>query len=150
MRIGLPALSLAHVPKADATPLYPFGSAFWHNLARMTWSLTRAGGEDHEVILAHRKHNAYAALGKVLLTISWDDDGPAEVTEKPYAMALGDRIAEALEDGPATVAAIVETLNDDAGEDGARVKADTIRHALRRGLKAGRFRLDGEKWRLAA
>jgi hypothetical protein len=82
----------------------------------------------------------------VLLTIDWDGDGPARVTEKPYAMALAERITEVLDDGPQTVAAIVARLNDDAGEDGARVKPDTVRHALRRGLRAGKYRLEGEKW----
>ena len=37
-RIGLPALSLAHVTKTEDLR-YPFGSAFWHNFARTTWSL---------------------------------------------------------------------------------------------------------------
>jgi hypothetical protein len=36
--IARPALSLAHITKAD-DQRYPFGSVFWHNLARTTWSL---------------------------------------------------------------------------------------------------------------
>ena len=38
-RIGLPALSLAHIPKVTTEPRYPFGSIFWHNAARTTWRI---------------------------------------------------------------------------------------------------------------
>lgn len=62
--IGRPSLTLAHVTKADADPAYPFGSVFWHNLARITWSLAENG---ERLVLRSRKHNNYPDLGRFVL-----------------------------------------------------------------------------------
>jgi hypothetical protein len=52
--IGLPSSTLAHVNRAEDLR-YPFGSVFWHNLARLTWSLSiDASGR---LVLANRKAN---------------------------------------------------------------------------------------------
>ncbi|MEJ1731141.1 hypothetical protein SMA90_32955, partial [Escherichia coli] len=72
--IGRPVLSLAHVTK-DGDGRYPFGSAFWHHLARTTWSVERVGGDGHKVLLRHRKHNNHGNAGRFLVTIEWDDEG---------------------------------------------------------------------------
>lgn len=130
--IEYPALSLAHVTKAEELR-YPFGSAFWHNLARTTWSLKREG---EGAILAHRKHNNYASLGKFVVNVTWLDDLPREVWEQGYSLALGDRIDEALGSGALSVAEIVALLNEDVDDDEDRVKANSVRTSLRRGLTA--------------
>ena len=49
-RIGLPSLTLAHVTGAGDLSK-PFGSVFWHNLARVTWSASRVSAEGHQVLL---------------------------------------------------------------------------------------------------
>ena len=49
---------------------------------------------------------------------------------------MADRIDEVLGSEPLTVAAIVARLNEDADEEHGRVKADSVRAALRRGLRA--------------
>jgi hypothetical protein len=134
--IGLPALSLAHVTKTDDLR-YPFGSVFWHNLARTTWSLAKAGsGGAHEVVLTHRKTNNHGSLGKFLITITWTDGLPVEVTERGYTPALADRIAEMLTGGPLTVAELVTSLNDSLDEGAEHFRPDSIRAALRRGASA--------------
>lgn len=58
----------------------------------------------------------------------------------------------ALGDGPATVAELAARFGDEAGEDSQRVKEDSIRAALRRGLREERFTADGppkaQRWAL--
>jgi len=141
--IGLPTLSLAHVTKAD-NPVYPFGSIFWHNLARMSWSLTRDG---ETVQLACRKANNYDHLGRFVVTTTWFEGRLGEVDLTPYSVVLADRIAETIAPDPLTVAEIVDRLNADEDEGG--VKAGSVRTALRRGLKANRFTIADDRWGLS-
>jgi hypothetical protein len=133
--VSRPSLSLAHVTKADDAR-YPFGSVFFHNLARTTWSLATAGeGGAHAVVLTHRKHNNYPNLGKYQLTVVWRDGLPIEVLERGYTPALADRIAPLLGDEGLTVPEIVTALNDDLVEGGEAVKPDSVRKALVRGAR---------------
>jgi AAA domain len=139
--LGIPVLSLAHVTKADDLR-YAFGSVFWHNLARVTWSLHRDGAR---VILTHRKANSYANQGKTLVTVTWRDGLPRDVAEQTYSTVVADRIEEALGDGSFLVTAIVARLNADLEEDEQPIKPNTVRTALRRGLRSApkRFTVDG-------
>lgn len=134
--IARPVLSLAHVTKAD-DQRYPFGSVFWHNLARVTWSLSPGGSNgEHSVILTHRKRNNYASLGKLLIDVRWDDGLPVEVTERRYSAALADRIVVELTAGPQTVGELVTVLNDNLDEGAEKFLPNSVRTALRRGAKA--------------
>ena len=67
--IGLPTLSLGHTDKAENLR-YPFGSVFWHNLARMTWSMKADGAT---VVLQHRKHNNYARDPPLKVEVQWNE-----------------------------------------------------------------------------
>jgi hypothetical protein len=128
--LGLPVLSLAHVTKADDLR-YPFGSVFWHNLARVTWSLHRDG---ERTILTHRKANSYANQGKTVVTVTWRDGLPRDVAEQAFSVVVAARIEEVLVDTSLAVGAIVARLNGDLEEGEQPIKADTVRAALRRGL----------------
>lgn len=141
VRIGLPTLSLAHVTKVD-DPRYPFGSVFWHNLARMTWSLT---GVEDEVLLKHRKHNNYAGLGTFALTITWQDGYLREVWERGYNATILQRAVDALEDGPLDIAALLVAIND--GEHKA-VQRETLRRTLSRSVPE-RLRMIGDRYSVA-
>jgi hypothetical protein len=126
--IGRPALSLAHVTKVD-DPRYPFGSVFWHNLARMTWSLT---GSEPEVLLKHRKHNNYPGLGTFALTITWQDGYLREVWERGYNMTILRRVLDALEDsGALTLDQLLSAINDDEHKP---VSRKTLQSTLTRAL----------------
>lgn len=138
------ACSLAHVTRAHDLR-YPFGTVFWHNLARTTWSLSRAAGEGHSVVLRHRKHNNHRSAGRFLYTVEWWEDLPREVRVQAYQVALADRCAEILGDGPMTLAQIVEALGDDDDDGAEPVKATSVRKALGRGIPE-RFRLDGGRY----
>lgn len=144
MRLGLPVLSLAHVTKADDMR-YPFGSIFWHNLARTTWGLQadRSGA----VVLSHRKHNNYARTGPFAVVSTWHEGRLAEVYERSHSMHLKDRIRTVLLDGPMTVGEIVEALNGE-DDEGAAVKKETVTRVLRRYLTE-MFRLSGNRYEVA-
>lgn len=131
-RIGRPALSLGHVTKAE-DGRYPFGSVFWHNLARVTWGLAKGQGG---AILTNRKANNYPNQGRQLVTVTWSDDRPASVWERSYTAKLAELITDALAERPLTVAEITTALEEDRDEDEPAIKADSVRHTLRRGLKA--------------
>lgn len=108
IRLGRPALTLAHVTKVDDGK-YPFGSVFWHNLARTTWSLIPDGDAP---ILTHRKHNNYAPIARQSVVMTWDDGGLREVWERSYAATLGDELAELLEGSSGmTVAQLITGLS---------------------------------------
>lgn len=144
--IGVPALSLAHVTKADDLR-YPFGSIFWHNLSRTTWSLKADGAT---VVLNHRKHNNYAKAPAMKVEVTWSAEGtPQEVWERSYSEDLTRRISQVLVGQQLTVSKICELLDDEAiDDDTPAMKPDTVRKALRRGEKASpaKFVRDGEKW----
>ena len=143
--IGRPSLSLAHTPKATDLA-YPFGSVFYHNLARLTWSLERAKGGS---LLVNRKANRYGFLGRFMVTPTWYEGALGEVSERPYLAVLADRIADALADGPLTVAQIVARLSED--DDGEEIKANSLRVALLRGARSvpPRFEEIGDRWQVA-
>lgn len=137
--IGRPVLSLAHVTKVDDAR-YPFGSVFWHNLARMTWSLS---GDDGEVLLKHRKHNNYQGLGTFALTVTWSDEGQLrEVWERGYNMTILQRALDAIGPEGATLTEILTAINDDEHRSVAR---ETLRRTLSRVIPL-RVRLSGEKY----
>lgn len=138
--LGRPVLSLAHTTKADDLRM-PFGSAFWHNLARVTWSMV---SESDGALLVNRKANNYPHLGRYIVTPTWYDGVLGEVSERPYSVVLADRIAEVLADGPLTVAEIASELSAESSE---KVRPDSIRAALRR--DRFRFTPEGEKWALS-
>lgn len=139
--LGIPVLSLGHVTKADDLR-YPFGSVFWHNLARVTWSLHKDG---ERVVLTHRKSNNYANQGRTVVTVTWFDGLPRDVAEQTYSAVVADRIAEVLGNDSLAVAMIVARLNSDLEEGEQPFKANTVRTALRRGIssKPKRFTVEG-------
>ena len=146
--IGLPTLSLAHVPK-DGDLRYPFGSVFWHNLARLTHSLERMGASS---LLTNRKANNYVRRPKHAVETTWLDGRPTSVWEKPYLQLLNQRISAALANGSLTVAQLVDHLNDENDdEDAPSLKTDSVRKALLRGARARPplFVKEGDKWSVA-
>ncbi len=150
--LGRPSLTLAHVTKGDDLR-YPFGSVFWHNLARVTWSAEKIGAQGHQVILSHRKGNNHEHQGKQLVTITWWEGLPAEVREETFNVKLALLIKAVLRaEGPLPVAKIVAALNADLDEGDPRIKPDSVRAALRRGLRTipKVFTVKDEVWSIVA
>lgn len=148
--IGRPAMSLAHATKAG-DGRYPFGSIFWHNLCRLSWSMAKAGGQGHRVVVQSRKHNNYGSLGKHLVVTEWMDGKPREVSVEGYAASLADDIAEVLPGGSGpdgqpvpgmTIGEVVDRLNDELEDGVPPIKGNSVRTALRRGVGT-RFTVTG-------
>ncbi len=63
LRVG--ALCVAHTNRSETADQKPFGSPFWHNLARMTWYIERAedcGDPTRTVITLHNRKNNIGPL----------------------------------------------------------------------------------------
>ena len=144
-QIGAPSLTLAHVTKLH-DPRYPFGSAFWHNLARVTWSLMPKG---EDILLQCQKASNWAKPPAATVEMTWWNGMLTEVTERKAVERLMDRIVEVLADGPATVAAIASALNDGLAKE-EHVEPTTIRRTLVRevGRPGARVTKMGDQWRL--
>lgn len=140
MRIG--SLHLAHVAKnGDAADQRPFGSAFWHNGARMTWNVKLADGNpgDSEITIGlfNRKTNLGPRLPAVGFGVrfeaertTFDRVNLADVESLAARLTTGERITAALKRGPATVAALADELDS---------KPDTVERTLRRWVTKGRI-----------
>ena len=76
--LGRPTLSLGHIPKTG-DHAHPYGSAFWQNFARTTWSLSRKQGR---LLLEHRKSNNHPHQGRLEIEIAWSAGLPTRVSER--------------------------------------------------------------------
>ena len=115
-RLGAPVLSLAHVNRGDDAR-YPFGSVFWHNLARLTWSLEEQ--DDGSRVLTNRKVNSYVVTPPRRIAWDWvDQDLPSRLEEEDVKESTQVRVAAALLrlGRPAGVDAIHAAVLVDGGE----------------------------------
>lgn len=147
--IGLPTISIGQINRAGDLSA-PYGSVYWKYYSRAMWSAERAPGQDDEeaqrLLLTDRKANNYARAERTLVAVSWSDDLPIAVEERPYALALADQVAAVLTTTAGlTVSQIVDELNAEVEEEPRKVKADSVRAALRRGSKGlvPRFQASG-------
>lgn len=139
VRLGRPTLSLTHVTKADDLR-YPFGSVYWHNLARVSWSL---GTSQDGLVLVNRKANSYRDRGRFGVRVEYaGDDLPTVLTEHPVRASVGDLIEEVLVGWKSPVE-VVGILNDRRTDSEAPIKDDSVRAALARGAASGRFKVEG-------
>ena len=81
-------------------------------------------------------------------TVTWRDDLPREVWEEGFSTVLADRIAEAIGPDVIELDEIVERLNVDVDEGEQKVKKDSVRKALARGIP-DRFTLSGGRYGMA-
>jgi hypothetical protein len=126
--LGIGTLILAHVTKgrADAPPddRMPFGSAFWHNSARLTWHFRRGSaspdGRVHALAAFCRKHNFGPEFAPRGLTVDFSHTGQIEfratdvtsIEEVAGALPLWQRIQAAVRTAPRTVKEIADELGD--------------------------------------
>jgi len=135
LRIG--ALLVAHVNRSETADRKPFGSTFWHNLARLTWFVERAedcGDQARATITLHnRKNNVGALQPSVGYDFTFSEDhtevshvGVAAVADFSTKAPTWQRIVSALRRGPSTHAALAAELGIGEG---------TIKKAVDRGTK---------------
>lgn len=130
-QLGVPSLTLAHVTKLhDAR--YPFGSVFWHNFTRVTWSLMEKG---EDILLSCRKVNNYRRPGAQTVEMTWYEDTLREVTERPAGLTLLDRIEDVLDTGETLTPKDIAGVLNDGYEASEHTSADSIRKILSRQLR---------------
>ena len=139
--LGIGSLNLAHISKAEGGDQKPFGSAFWHNGARLTWFAKVAEGNpgDSEITLGlfNRKANLGPRLPAVGFGVRFEADRTtfsrvdlADVSDLASKLSTYERITAALKRGPMTVAALADELD---------AKPDTVEKTIGRWVKKGRL-----------
>jgi hypothetical protein len=147
-KIGLPSLTLAHVTKNDADPAYPFGSVYWHNLARITWSISM---KEDQLRLHARKHNNYARPASLLLTEIATDPATVTIGGGPFwslstfSESLAERIVSLLKEQGTAMS--TSEITSELSADGDPVKANSVNHALGR-MSGKRLWREGDLWRV--
>jgi hypothetical protein len=130
-----PSLAAAHVPKSmdPAADLKMFGSAFFHNYARMTWSVRKVVGQNDDVatvMLVPHKQNDGTRLAPVGLEFTFTAErimvrnvDAATVDGLSEQLPIRLRMVPLLKHGPLTIVQIAEQLN---------AKPDAVIKALQR------------------
>lgn len=144
-RIGIGGLHMAHTTKSNGGgDRTPFGSVFWHNGARATWFIQRAGsgaGPDLNVTVQQRKSNLGPLQAPFGLRLSFDEDqiriAWKASTSQPTPLqesTVASRIPDVLRAGPLSISAIATELDE---------KVDTVAKALKRDEGRAFARLKG-------
>lgn len=124
-QLGVPALLLAHVTKAEDGDKKPFGSSFWHNSTRLTWFVKKAGeyGDTSVIGMFNRKNNDDRPLEPRGFRFRFDEEAnttsivpadeadlanEADIAER---MPLKSRIAAVIRDEPKTMAQIAVEID---------------------------------------
>jgi len=150
--LNVTALSIAHVPKGKPEGDRPFGSTYWHNLARSTWELTAAQEEGQDelfVMMQHRKSNNGRLQSARSYLLQFADDtilvSPADPSRKSQLekkLPLTVRIKNVLLDDPLKTAQEIATILDVSAENVSnRLRDNDGRLFTRRG--------DGKPYRWA-
>ncbi len=120
------SIGLAHVVKStEDDGKKPFGSGYWHNIARLTWHMKRDDEEPgHVVRMTCRKRNDGEAFAP--RTIAFDWQGGLRVTDGPIVSTVAGLIRQILAvEGPSSAAAIGAHLG---GKSAEHVTSELKRH----------------------
>jgi hypothetical protein len=132
-----PSLAAAHVPKNGVDPhadLKAFNSAFFHNYARMTWTVKKQPNAVDDdlvtVLLVPHKQNDGTRLRPVALEFRFSPDqidvrgvDPTSVDGLAQTLPLRVRMVQLLKRGPQTISQIAEE---------PREKPDSVLKAVNR------------------
>lgn len=129
--IGLGALCIAHTTKGENADAKPFGSAFWHNGARLTWLVRKQQeiGGALTVGLFNKKANTGPAAAPLGFAIEFGDrvtirrTDVRDIPDLAEHVPLRYRIEHELAAGARTVAEIAAALD---------VSVDSVKKALGR------------------
>jgi len=132
-QIGCGSLHIAHISKSSETSdQKPFGSTFWHNLARCTWNVQAMEPEKNALRLGffNRKTNLGAIRSPVSLIVTFNPHKTefevVDISDSPqFAAKLStrQRLGEVLKRGSMTVQEIASVLE---------AKPDTIYKTVQR------------------
>lgn len=113
------SLTICHLPKNTLGTIYPFGSAFWRNLPRANWKVEADHAADGTLItgLLHTKSNNGRRHAPRAFRFSFEDSeirvfetDPNQVEAMAEARPAVEKIADALADGPMTIADLAEII----------------------------------------
>jgi len=131
--LGVGSLHLAHTNRSDQADRKPFGSAFWHNLARATWFCRRTEetqGNQLTIGLFNRKANLGPLLPPTGFTFQFEGEetrirahGVQDIPELASELPLWQRMRILLANGPMTL----EKLATELG-----AKENTVSQTLKR------------------
>lgn len=130
----LGSVHIAHMNRSENGDQRPFGSAYWHNMARSTWFLKRNENTQQSNEITVGCYNRKANLGEVRpafahrITFTRESIviGPGDLADDPELvkkLALVEKIALALRNGPQTEALLA---------DECEAKIETVSRTLRR------------------
>jgi len=149
--LGVGSLWLAHTTK-NGDKMRPFGSTFWHNVARATWYLDKqqdGGGADLALGFFHRKSNSGRLERPLGFGLTWEADrvfieriDVAAVPSLAQALPARDRILALLGQGALTADEVAEELDMPKSTTKARLSE------LKRAGKV--YGLPGHRWGLAS
>jgi AAA domain len=136
--IGLGSLLIAHTTKGENSDAKPFGSAFWHNGARLTWLVKRQAeiGGTLRLGLFNKKANTGPIAPPMGFDVVWGDQITLSRTDVQDIPDLADhvplkyRMTAQLRAGALTIAALAGALD---------VPTSSVAKALDRGKKGGEF-----------
>lgn len=131
-----PSLSAAHVPKSSLDPqaeMKAFGSAFFHNFCRCSWSVKKQVGANDDlvtIVLSPVKQNDGGRRKPVALEFAFTPDridvrnvDAGNVEAYTRSLSLKDQITRLLAGGALTIAAIAQALD---------AKPDSVNKAIKR------------------
>lgn len=131
------SLHVAHVNKSEFGDQKPFGSAYWHNGARSTWFVQKAGDDAGTGVLTVGLYNRKANMGPlrpgVGLELSFDRErthvrrvDPAQVDDLAAKLPTWQKIRSLLRNGPLTMADLCSEVGGNS---------ESVRKAVSRGTK---------------
>ena len=130
MRLPCPVLLIGHVTKLHEMK-HTFGSVFWHNYARVTWSLSERDHATDSARLTQRKDNGRRSAGSYDVVYTYGTGGlPTDVRDRDRAiLTLRERVLIVLFDytTPTRTSVIHAAVNAD-GHD--KVTDRSVRNAL--------------------
>lgn len=121
-QIGVGSLNIAHVNKSEDGDKKPFGSCFWHNLARSTWFIKQGDRLPNllNVGLYNRKSNLSEILPPIGYTVTFDHQrvtidqaNVGDDAQLAQGLPLWQRVRTLVAAGPLTIAEIAAELDVD-------------------------------------
>src|SRR4029434_1972924 len=131
--LGVGSLHLAHTNRSEQADKKPFGSSFWHNLARATWFCQRSDETQADRVtigLYNRKANLGPIQPAIGFTFAFEGHtthvvphGIEDIPDLASRLAVWQRIKTLLGHGPSTTASLATELGR---------KENTINQTVRR------------------
>jgi hypothetical protein len=148
-RIGVGSKHITHVSKAENADQYPFGSIYWHNLARSTWYVKATDETPDQTTLDIGLFNRKANLGAktrapLAFRITFSEDSTtfksiqaAAVPKLAEKMSIRQRMAHALKAGAMTSEVLAQEIGAEVGSIDREARRHRDQFTILQGGKLG-------------